>query len=143
MPKTKQNSNDLLAVARISLAAYASLVYPEYQLYKHHQMLIDKLEAVEAGKIKRLMISMPPRMGKSLTTTEIFPAWYLGRNPRKSVITASYSQEFVEGFGRKVRNHVADPRTSSAFPSLQLAKDSSSAQRFDTTAGGSYFAEPF
>jgi len=138
--KRTDNHDDVLRLARASLAAYAPLVFPSYQVFKHHSLLIRKLEAVEAGEIRRLMVCMPPRHGKSLTTTEIFPPWYLGRHPDRSVITASYSQEFVEGFGRKVRNHVADPRTRSVFPELQLAEDSQSARRFDTTAGGSYFA---
>lgn len=137
---SSENHNDVLRLARASLAAYASLVYPSYQVYRHHSLLIRKLEAVEAGLIKRLMIFMPPRMGKSLSTTEIFPPWYLGRHPERSVITASYNQEFVEGFGRKVRNYVADPRTRSVFPELQMSEDSQSAKRFDTTSGGSYFA---
>jgi predicted phage terminase large subunit-like protein len=138
--KRTDNHDDVLGLARASLAAYAPLIYPPYKVFKHHSLLIRKLEAVETGAIKRLMVCMPPRHGKSLTTTEIFPAWYLGRHPDRSIITASYSQEFVEGFGRKVRNHVADPRTRSVFPELQLAEDSQSARRFDTTAGGSYFA---
>lgn len=139
--KPRQNDHDaVLRLARASLASYAPLVFPSYQVFKHHSLLMRKLEAVEAGTCRRLMIFMPPRMGKSCTTTEIFPAWYLGRHPDRSVITASYSQEFVEGFGRKVRNYVADPRTRAVFPELQLAEDSQSVRRFDTTAGGSYFA---
>src|ERR1700761_9245910 len=121
-----ENHEAVLGLARRSLAPYASLVYSSYQLYTHHSLLIRKLEAVAAGKILRLMVFMPPRMGKSLTTTEIFPSWYLGKNPEKSVITASYSQDFVEGFGRKVRNYVADPRTRSVFPELRLSEDSTS-----------------
>ncbi|MFP5236978.1 MAG: phage terminase large subunit [Acidobacteriota bacterium] len=138
--KRKDSHDDVFRLARASLASYAPLVFPSYQVYKHHSLLMRKLEAVEAGKIRRLMIFMPPRMGKSCTTSEIFPAWYLGRHPDRSIITASYSQEFVEGFGRKVRNYAADPRTRAVFPELQLAEDSQSVRRFDTTAGGSYFA---
>ncbi len=135
-----RDPNDLLPLARTSLAAYAALVFPGYKLFKHHSLLVDRLEAVADGKITRLMVSMPPRMGKSLTCSELLPPWFLGRNPSKSVICASYSQEFVEGFGRKVRNFVADSRTSAVFPELKLSDDSTSMKRFDTTAGGSYYA---
>lgn len=140
MKRPIENHDQVLALSRHSLASYAPLVYPTYQLYRHHSLLIRKLEAVAAGVLRRLMIFMPPRMGKSLTTSEIFPSWYMGHHPERSVICASYSQEFVEGFGRKVRNYAADPRTRSVFPGFQLAEDSQSAKRFDTTAGGSYFA---
>ncbi len=59
--------------------------------------------AVERGEIKRLMVFMPPRHSKSLTTTIHFPAWYLGRNPDKRVITASYGASLAEGFSRQTR----------------------------------------
>jgi hypothetical protein len=45
-----------------------------------------------------------PRHGKSLTASCVFPAWYLGRNPKRSVIAASYGAELAEDFGRRVRN---------------------------------------
>jgi predicted phage terminase large subunit-like protein len=135
------NHDDVLRLARTSLASFASLIYPGYKVYRHHSMLLRTLEGVEAGTVKRLIINMPPRMGKSLTTSEIFPSWFLGRHPDRSVICASYSQEFAESnFGRRVRNYCLDPRTRAAFPELQLAEDSQSVRRFDTTAGGSgYF----
>lgn len=55
---------------------------PDYRVANHHRVLIEKLEQVERGTIKRLMVFMPPRHGKSLTASCIFPAWYPGRNPK-------------------------------------------------------------
>ena len=83
---------------------------------------------------------MPPRHGKSLLATNIFPAWFLGRNPAKSVITAAYGQDLADDFGRQVRNFVNDGYTQAAFPELRIAEDSNSMKRFTTTAGGNYFA---
>ncbi len=139
-PSTPVKSEELFALARTSLAAYAPLMFPAFQLAKHHSKLIRKLEAVEAGRIRRLLISMPPRHGKSLLTTTIFPSWYLGRNPGNSVITASYGQDLADDFGRQVRGYVNDAYTQSAFPELKIAEDSNSMKRFTTTAGGNYFA---
>jgi len=87
-----------------SLGGYIGMQYPRYEFGKHHRTIIDALESVERGEIKRLMISMPPRHGKSMLVSEFFPAWYLGRNPDKSIITSSYAAELAEDFGRKVRN---------------------------------------
>src|SRR5205085_12450094 len=56
------------------------------------------------------------------------------------VICSAHSQEFVDDFGRKVRNIVADPRHRATFPRSKMSEDSASASRFDTLAGGSYFA---
>ena len=86
------------------------------------------------------MISMPPRHGKSMLASEFFPAWYLGRNPDKYVIAASYAQELADDFGRKVRNQLADPVFKGIFTECSLSDDSTSAKRFNIDAGGSYFA---
>ena len=83
---------------------------------------------------------MPPRHGKSVITSSIFPAWYLGRHPERHVIFATYGQEFSDDFGRRVRNFIADPAHRAIFPNCSLSEDSTAAHRFNTTAGGAYFA---
>ena len=50
-------------------------------------------DGVERGEISRLMITVPPRHGKSMLASEFFPAWYLGRNPSNYVIAATYAQD--------------------------------------------------
>jgi hypothetical protein len=61
-------------------------------LAAHHELVVDRLESVERGEIKRLMISLPPRHGKSFLALQIFPAWYLGRHPDREIISATYGQ---------------------------------------------------
>ena len=48
-----------------------------------------------------LIIKTPPQHGKSLTVTESFPAWYLGKYPRNRIIEASYNDDTAKRFGRK------------------------------------------
>ena len=48
-----------------------------------------------------LLIETPPQHGKSLTVTESFPSWYLGRYPKNRVIEASYNDDTAKRFGRK------------------------------------------
>lgn len=127
-------------IAFSSLIGYCAMQFPRYQTASHHRLIASKLEAVERGQIKRLMISMPPRHGKSMLASEFFPAWYLGRNPERYVIAASYGQELAEDFGRKVRNQLIDVCFKTVFPDCQLMDDSSGAKRFNTSKGGSYFA---
>jgi hypothetical protein len=122
------------------MACYAVAHWPGFELAAHHRIIVDKLEAIERGEIRRLMILMPPRHGKSLLSTQFFPAWYLGRNPERFVITASYGQELADDFGRRVRNLVSDPLHRAIFPAFRLSDDSTSMRRFNTTAGGSYYA---
>jgi predicted phage terminase large subunit-like protein len=129
-----------LALAHEDLACYAVALSPQFQLARHHELIVSRLEAIERGEISRLMISMPPRHGKSLLTSTIFPAWYLGRHPERSVIFATYGQELSDDFGRQVRNLIADPAHRTIFPNCRLSGDSAAAHRFNINPGGAYFA---
>jgi hypothetical protein len=132
--------NSLLVLASRDLACYSVAQWSPFELGAHHRTIVDKLEAVERGALHRLILLCPPRHGKSLLATQMFPAWYLGRHPDRFVISASYGQELAHDFGRKVRNLVSDPLHEAVFPGCRLAEDSSSMRRFNTTTGGSYYA---
>jgi hypothetical protein len=125
--------------ARESLMAFTQYTNPEYQAAQHHRRIADKLEAVERGEIKRLMILMPPRHGKSELASRRFPAFYIGRNPGKQIIAASYNSDLANDFGREVRNIVAGPEFGALFQT-SLAPDSSAANRWHTGHGGMYVA---
>jgi predicted phage terminase large subunit-like protein len=86
------------------------------------------------------MIFMPPRHGKSELASKRFPAWVLGRNPRRQIIAASYNSDLASDFGRNVRNIVAEPEFSEVFPGVTLAQDSHAAARLNTNRGGAYVA---
>lgn len=120
------------------LLPYVAYQWPHYQDAPHHRLICRKLEAVERGEIKRLMIFVPPRHGKSLLASTYFPAWYLGRNPDKYVITATYGQDLADDFGRQVKNQISDPAFQAIFPGVGLADDSRASRRFsvDGDTGG-------
>ena len=105
----------------------------------HHDVIGEYLEKVEKGEIDRLLITLPPRHGKSQLATINFPAWYVGKNPNKNVITASYSGDLAITFGRKVRNLVNSDIYRSVFD-VKLAEDSKSAGTWHTKQGGAYVA---
>ena len=120
------------------LIAYAAYQWPGYTDAAHHRLIARHLEAVERGEITRLMITMPPRHGKSMLASEFFPAWYMGRNPDHYVVTATYGQELADDFGRKVKNQIDDDAFRAIFPGVGLADDSKSSKRFhiDGNMGG-------
>jgi len=105
----------------------------------HHRLLSSKLEAVERGEIKRLMVFMPPGAAKSTYANVLFTAWYLGRNPTKSIIAASYGQELADKFGRRARNILGSAEFGQVFD-CGLAGDSAAANRWATGRGGEYLA---
>lgn len=125
--------------ARRSLLRFTEYTLPQYQPAAHHTLIAEKLEQLERGEIDRLMINMPPRHGKSELASRRFPAWFIGRNPGKAVIAASYNSDLATDFGRQVRNIVASPDYAKLF-NVRLSGDSRAANRWNTDEGGTYVA---
>lgn len=134
------SKTELVAIAaRKSLIAFARLTHPNYNPSWHHRLLAAKLEGVVRGEIKRLIISMPPRHGKTELASLRFAPWYLGLNPTKNIIQATYAAEFAEENGRKARAIVGSDVYSQIF-NVSLAKDSKAVSRWQTDQQGSYYA---
>jgi len=125
--------------ARRSLIGFTEYTLPIYRAVAHHHTIASRLEAVEQGEIDRLLICMPPRHGKSELASRRFPAWFLGKQPMRSVIAASYNSDLASDFGRQVRN-VANSREFGVLFDMRLAEDSRAANRWNTEQGGAYYA---
>jgi predicted phage terminase large subunit-like protein len=106
---------------------------------RHHKIMADAFERVANGELKRLIINMPPRHTKSEFASYLFPAWFLGKFPEKKIIQTAHTAELAVGFGRKVRNLVNTESYQEIFPT-KLSSDSKAAGRWNTHAGGDYFA---
>ena len=135
------------------LIAFCCAMQADYKVGNHHRILADLLMEIERGKNydspggegsgtgkDRICVNMPPRHGKSQLISIYFPAWFLGRNPDKKVLMVSHTTDLAVDFGRKVRNLISTPEYQAIFPNVQLASDSKSAGRWNTNAGGEYFA---
>jgi len=106
----------------------------------HHQIIADKLNKVAQGKIKRLIINMPPRHTKSEFASYLFPAWMMGLRPNAKLMQVSHNAELSFRFGRKVRNLVDSEEYKKIFSNVGLQQDSKAAGRWETSQGGEYFA---
>ena len=140
MPTNEEIQEALRSLAHERLLAFTMVMYPEFKINWHHKVLAEKLEAVERGEIKRLMIFMPPRHTKSLLSSQMFPAWFIGRNPKKQIITSTYGHSLAARFGRDVRNLVQEPRYGLIYSDVQLSEDSQAKDHFNTNQGGIYIA---
>lgn len=127
-------------LARRHLLDFVTYNFPEYRINWHHRLLAEKLEAVERGTLKKLMVFMPPRHGKSELCSIQFPSWYVGRNKDKNIIQASYSADLAHDFGRQTRNLVASDSFKAVFPDVTLADDSQSKGKWNTNGRGAYNA---
>lgn len=128
------------AAARNSLLGFACYTKPDYLVAPHHRLICEKLEAVERGECKRLMIFTPPRHGKSELVSRKWPARYIGKFPTAQFISASYGDDLATDFGRDVRNLIASEEYRRLYPNVSLAHDSAAKGKWHTTAGGIYIS---
>ncbi len=130
----------LKELAQKDFLTFVKAVWPGFILGKHHSIMAEAFERVAAGKLKRLIICMPPRSSKSELSSYLLPAWFLGRHPEQKIIQASHTAELAVSFGRKVRNLVGSEDYAKIFPDVSLVQDSKAAGRWSTNKAGEYFA---
>jgi len=131
---------DTREAAQKSFMAYVQHVYDGFIVGRHHKIIAEKLERIASGDLKRLIVNMPPRHSKSEFASYLMPSWFLGKNPKLKIIQATMNTELAVRFGRKVRDLIADPFYHEIFPDTDLKPDSQAAGRWETSAGGEYFA---
>lgn len=127
-------------LSQLRFLAFVNEVWPTFISGRHHAKMAAAFERVAEGKVKRLIINMPPRHTKSEFASYLLPAWFLGKFPHKKVIQTSHTAELAVGFGRKVRNLVDQEVYTKIFPGVGLQADSKAAGRWATNKGGDYFA---
>lgn len=123
-----------------SLIAFTEFTFPRYKTAEHHSKVANALERVANGQCKRLMLLLPPRHGKSELASKRFPAFCLGRRPELQFISASATAGLAEDFGREVRNIIGSQEYAHVFPRTTLAEDSQAKGKWNTSAGGVYYA---
>jgi len=131
--------HDMLAFTRLMMPVPNYHEDPDYSRYdaqRFHRVICAALEELEKGKIKRLIISLPPRHGKTQLASKMFPAWFAGRNPSKSVIFGTYNEKFGGDIGRAVRDIMRSPQYAQVFPNTVLKDDSQAEDRLETLQGG-------
>jgi predicted phage terminase large subunit-like protein len=126
--------------AQASFGKFVKAMWPGFIDGRHHKVMAKKFEEIAQGKLKRLIINMPPRHTKSEFASFMLPSWFLGLYPGKKIIQSSNTSELAVGFGRKVRNLVDSEVYSQIFPNVALRADSKAAGRWATNGNGEYFA---
>jgi len=102
----------------------------------HLELLNGKLLALAGGHIKRLLVTMPPRHGKSELCSHAFPTWYLGTWPDRHVILASYEADFAMSWGRKSRDSLREAARRGIFPQAHVRNDMDAASRWGIAEHG-------
>ena len=118
---------------RFTPATFANRIsLGRFKVEHHIRFLSNKIAATIAKGGGRLIISAPPRHGKSTLISQWLPIWYLEHWPDKRVVVAAYGDDIACEWGRKVRNEFQD----NELLATDLRNDSTAAGRWNTPAGG-------
>jgi len=131
---------ELQAIVRHDLVSFVERSFYELKpgqsldLAPHIEVMATKLEEVRKGKIKRLIINLPPRHLKSHCVSVAFVAWVLGHHPNKHIICASYGQDLANDLAAQCRRLMASPFYQGLFGSLLGGRQA--VDDFETVYGG-------
>lgn len=112
---------------------FVARVHPRLVWYPHTERLAAQLQRVAAGELKRLLIFMPPRHGKTLLTSNLFPAYYLNRYPHHWVGIASYGAALAHTLSRAAQGYFREGGG-------ELRREATSASHWETMQGGGLWA---
>lgn len=134
----------LKSAAHNKLLNFCQLIDPSYEAAWFHEVLADilekSLEKTIQKKKTRIILTIPPRHGKTQTTSIYFPAWALGKYPTLKFILSSYGADLSEKIGMKTRDVINSEHYQAIFPGVELRQDSKSKTYWMTKQNGSYFA---
>ena len=125
--------------AQTDFMSFVKRVWPEFIEGSHHKKIAEKFNLLAEGKIKRLIINMPPRHTKSEFASFLLPAWMIGRRPKLKIIQSTHTTELAVRFGRKAKTLMDMPEYKEIFPT-RLREDSQAAGKWETEQGGEYYA---
>lgn len=98
-------------------------------------LLADRLTRVSTGELKRLIVNLPPRHGKTFVVSVCLPAWILAHHPSAKILLLSYGQDLADKIARSIRNVLRAEWYQQAFRTC-IAADRAKLDDFATTAGG-------
>ena len=124
---------------RNDFMSFVKEVWPEFIEGRHHKEIADKFNKIASGKIKRLIINMPPRHTKSEFASFLLPAWMVGRKPDLKIIQTTHTTELAIRFGRKAKVLIDSPEYQRVFET-RLDPDSQAAGKWETEQKGEYYA---
>lgn len=107
-----------------------------YEPAPFHEAIARALEEFERGDFRQLILTMPPRAGKTELATKRFVAWYLGRNPFDNVAVATYSDTMAEDYGSDIRFIMLSPAYKQVFPTMKLRRGGAAKSNIQTEKGG-------
>lgn len=106
----------------------------------HHRIMAKLAHAMVEGTMPKILLSMPPRHGKTWVMTTMFSAWWHGRSPHTDIITATYNATFAEGdFSNAYKAITTSQRFQQVFPDFVFDADQNASDHRATVNGGNAY----
>ncbi len=106
-------------------AAFAAEMCPGIELDDFHRTYYGILGAFAEGRIRKLIVTVPPQHGKSLGASTLLPAWMLGGDPSRRIAIASYSASLANRFNKRVQRIMDTPEYRARFPDALIKRPGS------------------
>jgi len=139
------DSEVLNALCRENLEAFTCKAFEVLEPATHFEYnwhigaIAEHLEAVWRGDIRRLIINMPPRSLKTITTSVCFPAWGLGKDASTPFMLTSFKSSLAEKMTRKTRMIMQSNWYKGIFDT-RISDELNRQYYFETTERGQYFS---
>jgi hypothetical protein len=132
----------LQQAGRKSFMNFCEIVKEGYNAEWFHEFIGNILEKslhqIARGEKVRIIMTIPPRHGKTELASVLFPAWALGTYPDMPFIISSYGAELSETNGLKTRDVINSDQYKFIFPDIKLRTDQKAKAKWMTNKGGSY-----
>lgn len=107
-----------------------------YTVKKFHAIMANAFNEVVEGDCRRIILSIPPRNGKTETCAKKAIPYYLGKHPQRHVIYATYGGDLSKECGADVIHTMGTKRYREVFPEVKLRKGGTAKDRIQTDQGG-------
>jgi predicted phage terminase large subunit-like protein len=133
-----------LQEARNDLLTFCQLMQSNFEVVWFHEVIASALtsaiNAVQEKRKARIILTIPPRHGKSQLASIHFPAWALGKYPNLRFILSTYGSDLSQKVGQKARDEISNAKYQMIFPGIKLRQDTKAKARWMTNKGGEFNA---
>lgn len=117
----------------VSFHDFSGEIYPFLEFTDFHSTYYRVLEAFAMGRLRKLIVSVPPQHGKSVGATTLLPAYMLGLNPDMRIAIASYSGTLASKFNRRVQRILESREYAEIFPETTIKRGNKPASYIRTS----------
>ena len=111
---------DRVETCQNDFLSFVKSQWPSFIEGPHHVKMAKAFDRIAEGKVKRLIINMPPRHTKSEFASHYFPAYLVGRNPSLKILQATHTADLAVKFGRKIRDLMMTDDFEKVFPDVLI-----------------------